>query len=145
MTKRVILQTSSNSTRIQVNFNDLIYMGAKSNVKLFSYIQVRVCGIPEAHHNQTIEPYSNYYLISQQVTYRCSDDAYTLIGRPDRVCQHNGLWSGNTPICVLGIPSTIAQRRFLFITEYFLDKSSQCSTSDSTYPSHGEYGILLAG
>ncbi|XP_046657270.1 CUB and sushi domain-containing protein 1-like isoform X2 [Daphnia pulicaria] len=69
-------------------------------VKLYSY-PVRVCGIPEAHHNQTIEPYANYYLIGQQVTYRCSDDVHTLIGQPDRVCQHNGLWSGNTPMCVL--------------------------------------------
>ena len=64
-----------------------------------------MCGIPEARHNQTIVPYSNYYLVGQQVAYRCSDDAYTLIGRPDRVCQQNGLWSGHTPNCVLGTAS----------------------------------------
>ncbi len=127
-------------------FNYFYLHGRKIRHNLSSCnIQVRVCGIPEAHHNQTIEPFANYYLISQQVTYRCSDDAHTLIGRPDRVCQQNGLWSGNTPICVLGILSTIAQDTLLLLIKNLsLAKSSQISTSNSTDPSHGKHGIVLA-
>lgn len=97
---RAIFQISSKSTLTQVIFQTTFAI--KFNFPNL-YIKVRVCGIPEAHQNQSIMPKAHYYLVGQEVIYNCSDDAHILIGDPIRICQHNGLWSGKTPLCIQGI------------------------------------------
>lgn len=84
-------------------------------VKVYSY-PIRVCGIPEAHQNQSIMPKAHYYLVGQEVIYNCSDDAHILIGDPIRICQHNGLWSGKTPICIQ-VNNVQPQTRFVRFME----------------------------
>ena len=74
----------------------------KQRYKFDRFYLVPLCGIPEAYHNQSFHPKSSYYLVGQQVEYKCSDESYTLIGSQSRVCQYNGLWSGETPLCILG-------------------------------------------
>ena len=82
---------------------------------LFFYgIPVKICGIPESHSNQLIDPVRDYYVIGLQVTYKCSGNNFTLIGNSTRVCQHNGLWSGDVPQCVIGY---FDYKEFYFLTK----------------------------
>ena len=40
----------------------------------------------------------NVFIFPNRVTYICSE-GYELVGRPYRVCQASGQWSGTTPMC----------------------------------------------
>lgn len=93
-----ILQISLNCIRIQVS--KIRFKSYKDSINWPSF-SVTVCGKPESRDNQSFVPKTDYYLVGQHVSYTCDDDAYTLIGDVNRTCQHNGLWSGETPVCIL--------------------------------------------
>ncbi|KAI4887855.1 hypothetical protein NFI96_001662 [Prochilodus magdalenae] len=56
------------------------------------------CPNPNVLTNGVVEPYKPQYYVNDTTTYRCHSD-YTFRGSSQRVCQINGKWSGNTPIC----------------------------------------------
>ncbi len=75
---------------------------------------VKACGIPETYENQTVEPFSSFYLSGQTVAYRCLEENFILAedGNARRKCLTNGIWTGSHPSCVR------SKQRFLIIENY---------------------------
>ena len=58
------------------------------------------CGLLESPNNVTIITYNNNNtLLHSTVQYSCFP-GYFVMGDDERVCQENGTWSGEEPVCV---------------------------------------------
>ena len=66
----------------------------------------------------------NVFIFPNRVTYICSE-GYELVGRPYRVCQASGQWSGTTPMCRRMLSFRIIPLQF-FILIRILDLSLTC-------------------
>ncbi|CAB1326517.1 unnamed protein product [Coregonus sp. 'balchen'] len=63
-----------------------------------SECRVMTCPNPSHLRNGDVSPVQSQYVVGDQTTYGCYD-GYTFAGSASRVCQSNGRWSGDTPIC----------------------------------------------
>ncbi|XP_064869633.1 complement factor B-like isoform X3 [Oncorhynchus nerka] len=63
-----------------------------------SECRVMTCPDPSELRNGEVSPVLLQYVVGAQTTYECHD-GYAFAGSASRVCQSNGKWSGDTPIC----------------------------------------------
>uniref|UniRef100_A0A8C9V7P8 C3/C5 convertase n=1 Tax=Scleropages formosus TaxID=113540 RepID=A0A8C9V7P8_SCLFO len=56
------------------------------------------CPDPLVFEYGSVSPIQMMYYVNNETTYKCFD-GYKFVGSKTRVCQLNGKWSGNTPIC----------------------------------------------
>ncbi|XP_055722398.1 complement factor B-like isoform X1 [Salvelinus fontinalis] len=63
-----------------------------------SECRVMTCPDPSELRNGEVSPGLLRYVVGDQTTYECHD-GYAFAGSASRVCQSNGKWSGDTPIC----------------------------------------------
>ncbi|XP_021466930.1 complement factor B/C2 isoform X4 [Oncorhynchus mykiss] len=61
-------------------------------------LAVMTCPDPSELRNGEVSPVLLQYVVGAQTTYECHD-GYAFAGSASRVCQSNGKWSGDTPIC----------------------------------------------
>ncbi|KAL0966315.1 hypothetical protein UPYG_G00293790 [Umbra pygmaea] len=66
-----------------------------------SECRVVTCPDPSELRNGMVSPVLSIYVVGNHTTYECFD-GYTFYGSASRVCQSNGKWSGDTPICDYG-------------------------------------------
>ncbi|KAL0993934.1 hypothetical protein UPYG_G00115720 [Umbra pygmaea] len=60
------------------------------------------CPNPLVLESGSVFPVEQKYFVNNKTTYECYS-GYTLRGSSSRVCQSNGKWSGDTPICSSGV------------------------------------------
>jgi len=62
-------------------------------------ISGRTCSSPDQPDNGSLKPKKNTYYSGDKLWFSC-EAGYTLEGKKDLLCQNNGQWNAEFPICV---------------------------------------------
>lgn len=61
-------------------------------------IFIAVCTRPDPVWNVNLFPSKPRYTAGDKIKYEC-DQGFLLMTTPGRICQANGTWSGEAPVC----------------------------------------------
>ena len=80
--------------------SSVIYLHANCHKIVLLYLSAAVveCDIPQSFPNGTITLVNGSTTLNSTVKYECKT-GFQLVGSANRICQSNGVWSGQEPIC----------------------------------------------